>query len=202
MYGEAPPGAHVDLTPKRLKELQTLEFSVEGNFSPVLEKINSELGTQLQPREGFHVTIISPTESKRLENLTDEQLQELQDINQQLQSGVGVEMKGIGYIDGSIAEGIRPADKEKKTAFISFSIPALQKFRESIGLPPKDFHITLGFNGGDIHMRTVGQDDKGKPIIGPIPKHADPAFDKYLDYMPQPNFGPLDGQERQKKQAP
>jgi hypothetical protein len=189
------------LSLERLKALQTLEVGVEGDFSTAIQKIDQAFGVELAPRENFHITAISPPESKVLESLDGDQLARLQEINQALQNGEGVEIKGMGYIDGATAEGIRPADKEKKTCFLAFDIPALEEFRASVGLPPKDFHITLGFVGGDIHMKTLGQDEKGKAVLGPIPKKADPALGKYEPYLPQVKFGQLDGQEKQKKQA-
>jgi len=189
------------LTPERLKAFQTLEIGVEGDFFTVMQKFNRAFGVELMPRENFHITAISPPESKALESLSGDQLARLQEINQALQNGEGVEIKGIGYIDGATAEGIRPADKEKKTCFLAFDIPALEEFRSSVGLPPKDFHITLGFVGGDIHMKTLGQDEKGKTILGPIPKKADPSLGEYEAYLPQIKFGGLDGQERQGKQG-
>jgi len=189
------------LTPERLKELQTLEIGIEGDFGAVLREINSALGIKLAPREDFHITVVSPPESGILGILSNEKISELEAIDQMVQRGEGVEIKGIGYVDGATADGIRPADKEKKTCFLAFDIPALAKFRSSLGLPSKDFHITLGFVGGDIHMKVVGQDAKGKTLLGPVPKKADPDFGKYMDQLPQITFGELDGQEKQKKQG-
>lgn len=34
--------------------------------------------------------------------------------------------------------------------------PAARGLREKLGLPPKDFHITLGFQGNDVHSKSKG----------------------------------------------
>ena len=196
-----PPKEYKNLDPEKLKEFQTLEIGVEGDFGAALHEINSAMGIDLTPRDNFHITIISPPESKTLANLTTEQFSELEAINQMVQTGEGIDIKGIGYIDGATADGIRSADKEKKTCFLAFDIPALEKFRSSLGLPPKDFHITLGFVAGDIHMKIVGQDEMGKIVLGPMAKKADPNFEKYTGYLPQIKFGEFSGQEKQKKQG-
>jgi|SRR3989344_3302308 len=205
--GEIPKGpilaenlpSEDELTPDKLKNLHTLETTVDANFNPILESINSELGLNLTPRpEGYHVTIIGPTESKILSSLTPEQIQQLQEINRSIQMGEGIWVSGIGFIDGSQQEGIRDADKNKKTCFLSLDAPALQEFRKSVGLPKKDLHVTLGFDGGDIHMEIKGKNEKGKDILGPVAKKSNPAFDKYLQTLPEIKFTTLSGQEKQK----
>ena len=80
---------------------------------------------------------------------------------------------------------------------MAFDIPALNDFRSSVGLPKKDFHITLGFEGGDIHMAIDGKDEKGKNKMSLISKKADPKYDKYLEEMPEIKFSSLGGQEKQ-----
>lgn len=42
-------------------------------------------------------------------------------------------------------------DGDKETWFIIASSPEAQEWRASQGLPHHDFHVTLGFRGGDIH---------------------------------------------------
>jgi len=187
------------LSPEKLKNLETLETSIDANFSPVIQSINSELGLNLVPRpDGYHITIINPTESKIIASLTPEQIQQLHEINDGISKGEGIRVSGMGFIDGSKHGGIRDADKNKKTCFLSIDAPALQEFRKSIGLPYKDFHVTLGFETGDIHMEIKGKNEKGKDILGPISKKADPAFNKYLQSLPKIKFTTLSGQEKKK----
>src|SRR3989344_9246000 len=98
---------------------------------------------------------------------------------------------------------MREEDKAKKTTFVALDIPALQAFRQKVGLPPKDFHVTLGFEGGDIHMQVLRQEPvkpgspKMKDITGTIPKQVDPRFSEVA--LPEMNFGGLDGQMKQRK---
>jgi hypothetical protein len=190
------------LTPERLRQLQTLEITAQADFSPVLEKINQDLGVKLEPRTGcFHVTIISPTESKLIATLTAEQIAELERISQQVQKGQGIKIRGIGYIDGASTENLREVDKVKKACFLALEIPELDAFRSSLRLPKKDFHVTLGFEGGDIHMAITGTDEKGKAVLGHISKKADPRFEDYAKELPPISFSSLGGQEKQQKQA-
>ena len=194
-----------ELTRERLADMQTLEVEITGNFDSVLQSVKESTGADLQPRpDGFHLTIIGPTESKILSTLDEATLAELQQINKQIQHGEGIIVKGMGFIDGASSRyQMREVDKVKKTAFVALDIPALQAFRQKVGLPPKDFHVTLGFEGGDIHMQVLGQEPvkpgspKMKDITGPIPKQTDPQFSE-VD-LPEISYGGLDGQMKQRK---
>jgi hypothetical protein len=194
-----------ELTRERLADMQTLEVEITGNFDSVLQSVKESTGADLQPRpDGFHLTIIGPTESKILSMLDDATLAELQQISEQIQNGEGIIVKGIGFIDGTSPQyQMREVDKVKKTAFVALDIPVLQAFRQKVGLSPKDFHVTLGFEGGDIHMQVLRQEPvkpgspKMKDITGPIPKQADPRFSEVA--LPEMNFDGLDGQMKQRK---
>ena len=193
------------ITQERLAKMQTLEVEVNADFSKALEELRSETGTDLQPRpDGYHLTIISPTESKILNTFNSETLADLQQINEQIQKGEGVVIKGIGFIDGASGQyQMREVDRVKKTAFVAFDIPALQDFRAKVGLPPKDFHITIGLEGGDIHMQVIRQEpikpgsSKMKDVTAPVPKQADPRFNAVV--LPEIKYGGLDGQMKERK---
>lgn len=193
------------LTRERLVGLQTLEVEITANFEASLQALREATGANLQPRsDGYHLTIINPTESKQLSNLDDATIAELQRISTQIQHGEGITVKGVGFIDGASASAtVREADKEKKTAFIALDIPALQAFRGKVGLPPRDFHITLGFVGADIHMQVLRREPvksgspKLKEITAPIPKQADPHFNSVT--LPEIHFGGLTGQTKERK---
>ena len=193
-----------ELSRERLTNMQTLEIKIRADFGPVLEALKKETNADLQPRpDGYHLTIINPTESKILSTLDDATISELQEINTQIQKGEGVIVKGIGFIDGTSSQyKMREADKIKKTAFVALDIPALQNFRSKVGLPKKDFHVTLGFVNGDIHMHVIGQEPvksgspKMKDITFPIPKQADQRFSSIS--LPEISYGGLDGQLKEK----
>jgi len=188
-----------ELTREKLADMQTLEVGVRADFKPSLDALRQITGEDLQPRpDGFHLTIISPTENKILSALDEAMIAELQRINEQIKNGEGVIVKGIGFIDGASSQyQMREVDKVKKTAFIALDIPALQEFRAKAGLPQKDFHITLGFVGGDIHMQIVRQElikpgsPKTKDITAPIPKQADPRHS--VIQLPEISYTGLDG---------
>ena len=197
--------AESTLTRERLAEMMTLETEIKADFGPTIETLRTETGADLQPRpDGYHLTIINPTESKILSGLDDTTLTELQKINEEIQNGIGVTVKGIGYIDGASTQlKMREVDKVKKTAFVALDIPALQAFRTKVGLPHKDFHVTIGLVSGDIHMHVIGQEPvkpnspKMKDITAPIPKQADPRFSGIA--LPNLSYGELDGQMKERK---
>ncbi len=194
-----------DLSRERLANMNSLEIEIKADFEPTLETLKQETGADLQPRpDGYHLTIIGPTENKILSTLDDATLAELQQINAQIQKGEGVVVKGIGFIDGASSQyTMREVDKVKKTAFVALDIPALQDFRSKVGLPKKDFHVTLGFVGGDVHMQIVGQEPvkpgspKMKDITAPIPKQADQRFASIA--LPEMSYEGLDGKMKERK---
>jgi hypothetical protein len=108
-----------------------------------------------------------------------EALEKLNKIKDDISKGVGVEYKGIGYIDGT-TNNLKNADKEKKTCFLAVKIDAIANFRKEMGFDrekEKNLHITLGLkNGNDIHFEKTGEitDAKGKvkEETKPISKEA------------------------------
>ena len=187
------------ITKEKLLKFRGVSIEVKGDVSRLVEELHARTGASLQMRpEGLHVTVIGPQDSKVLETITDEDAQELQKINEEIARGEGVQVQGIGYIDGrNTTFKMRGADLSKKVAFIALDIPRLQKFREKIGLPKKDFHITLGFELGDIHAQVTGQEEykpgKFKEKREPIPKRADPQFDDLVPLIPELKFTGLSG---------
>lgn len=187
------------LTKDRVSKLISLEMVVSGEFAPVLEELRRVTGADLQVRPGgYHLSVFSLPEYTTLNTLTEEQVSELNEIGSSLQRGEGVTVAGIGYIDGANSEfTLRDQDKLKKAAYVALEIPALQEFRARVGLPPKDFHITLGLVGSDIHFQSVGRvpvkpnSTKFKDVLAPIPKKADPRFGSIK--LPEIQFGSLDG---------
>lgn len=80
----------------------------------------------------YHLTLISPEECKKLSEL------ELKDIK-----GAMCELKLLGL-------GVA----NKGSAFVYYVVSQSDsgnKAREILKLPPKDFHITIGFNESDLH---------------------------------------------------
>lgn len=180
------------LTPEEIKNFKTLELKVENNFQPVIDQINYDLNLKLEPREeGFHLTMITPSESDVLKKLSGQKIDELYQISNELQNNTGFEIAGIGFIDGSKQENLVDTDKRKKVCYIAINSPRLQEFRKSIGLPEKDLHITLGREKGDIHEIISGKDEKGNETYKPISKKANPEFDKYKNLFSNIEFGKL-----------
>lgn len=77
----------------------------------------------------YHLTVVGPPEMKSLPS------------GSSMPESVAFELKGVG----------RATDGKNEAWFIVCSSPELNKWRESVGLAPKDFHITLGFDAKDVH---------------------------------------------------
>ena len=86
---------------------------------------------QLRDQNSFHLTVMSAAECKTFDNLS------VEEVNKSLQ-GVQFFDVGIGRI------------KDQCLYVVVFS-PKLQNFRKQHGLGTVDFHITLGFDGHDVH---------------------------------------------------
>ncbi len=190
------------LTPERLAALSSLETEIHADFDPVLKAVNDRLGLKMEKRpDGFHMTIVGPTEYSVIKTLPPEKIAELEALNDELQRGEGITVAGIGFLDGAVMN-VREVDKVKRAAFVALDAPKLQAFRASVGLPPKYLHVTLGFEGADLHMQITGTNEKGKPVLGPVEKVADPQFADLLPMVEAAGmkFGSLSGSEKQAKQ--
>jgi hypothetical protein len=86
-----------------------------------------------------HITILSVMEYNKLMNSNPKDFQERINTIQSVDIE-DLEFKGIGKAEraGNIAY------------FIVVESPTLDEFRSSLGLEPRDFHITLGFDKKDV----------------------------------------------------
>ena len=196
-----------EISSELLAEMSNLEIEATADFSHTLEQLRNITGEDLKPREdGYHITIVGPSEYEFLKGLEPGYVEELQAINEEIKNGQGVEIAGIGYIDTENNDlQMRKADQGKKTTFIALDIPRLNNFREKVGLPPKDFHLTLGFVKGDVHFHVTGEEpkkpgsDKMREITEPIPKKADDKFFEAVDQLPEISFGALAGTVKERR---
>lgn len=167
-------------TPEMLHKGIGVEIRVMNDFTPVLDALNTSFGTHLSPRnEGHHITIITPREKNILHSFTGKELTELTDVYKKMSAPGGIAITGVGYIDGSKRSDILEKDKTKKAAYVALNIPSLQEFRSGIGLPEKDFHVTLGLEGDDIHDHIMPGAAEGSWVVSVIPKKADPALQPF-----------------------
>lgn len=165
------------VVPEAVRHGIGIETLVRDDFSPLIHELNSKFGSSLAPRkEGHHITIITPREKKTIRSLTQSDVDELKRIHGNLEKGEGIRIDGVGFIDGSTRGDILDSDKSKKTAYVALSIPTLQEYRKKLGLPEKDFHVTLGIQGDDIHDHISKKHSDGSDIVSVIPKKADPSL--------------------------
>ena len=61
-----------------------------------------------------------------------------------------LKLEGVGTINDP--------DSNKETWFIKAACPELNSIRSNLGLEDKDFHVTIGFTGGDVFNRYKGYD--------------------------------------------
>ena len=61
-----------------------------------------------------------------------------------------LKLEGVGTINDS--------DSNKETWFVKAACPELNRVRNDLGLEDKDFHVTIGFTGGDVFNRYKGYD--------------------------------------------
>ena len=196
-----------------LKKVKNLEVGIEKqNLALILAEMNERLGLdgeeKMKSREGgYHLTIIDPSESGFLDIMTAKQFEKLKQISNNIADGKGVEVKGIGMIDGESSSEVRESDKNKKVCFVVIESSELNDFRESlperidskgkkVKLAKKDLHITLGFVGGDIHNSNVKNEETKKYI--PIRKSKDERFDDVAK-MIKLEFGGIEGDKKEEK---
>lgn len=115
-------------------------ISVENALlNPFLERWKNEVGEERvremraakSTRDGgeyYHATVIRPKERRRIR---PEELPEKATLHL---LGVGKATKG-----------------DKEAWYVVARCPAMDRWRSVHGLEPHDFHITLGFRGGDVH---------------------------------------------------
>lgn len=85
----------------------------------------------------FHVTLISPMEYQVIDK-----------TNVKLGKVITITLQGLG----------RVITDEKTTYFVVGQSSEAYFYRQQFPLPPKDFHVTLGFNPQDIHGVNKGPD--------------------------------------------
>lgn len=85
----------------------------------------------------FHITVLSPKETRQLRK-----------------SGTIIEEQDFAYTLSGIGQAV---DGEKEAWYIVVKSDEMNNYRNELGLPPKDFHITLGFKNSDVH--TMPKDD-------------------------------------------
>jgi len=119
-------------------------YFTPGEVKPYLNKLRSVLtqiefveyvrNQKLRDRGKHHITIINPSEFGKLES------QGIKIDNNDLPVG-RPKLLGLGM-----------AQKKENTAYyIIVDFIEANRFRESFGLEPRDFHITLAFKNGDVH---------------------------------------------------
>ena len=82
----------------------------------------------------YHLTVVTPPEMKSVENLSSPP------------THVVIEPIGIGFAE----------DGNNRAYFIVCTSEEIAQWREDNSLPPKDLHVTLGFQNKDVHTRPKG----------------------------------------------
>lgn len=106
-------------------------------FYPV-EKPEYEVPEGLNKRGHFHITVISPDEVPYIAKLARKRPE---DLFGELYVETEPEFVGLG----------RQTEGDNEVYFVVVNWPEAQAVRDAFGLPPKDFHITIGYTEEDIH---------------------------------------------------
>jgi len=101
---------------------------------PILSTKEQALLSGLKTRGEYHITIINAEEIASLPPDTFEKDTRYEITGEPIQRGLGKAEQGKDVV-----------------YFIVVDWPEAQKFRAQFGLPPRDFHITMGFSNKDIH---------------------------------------------------
>lgn len=86
---------------------------------------------------GYHVTVLTPKETRALKNR-----------NIELPDNPRIELIGVGSIESG----------DNKAWYVVCASPELDQWRNQHNLPPKDYHITLGFHNKDVYDKFKGKD--------------------------------------------
>lgn len=118
--------------------LKTLEHIIDDS-----NKYNTLINNQ-QKRDkrddiAYHCTILSVMEFNKLYNKLGNKLQDRLDIIFSLDI-TDLKFEGIGTAKRN----------ENETYFVVIDSPTLDEIRSSLGLEPRDFHITIGFDKKDV----------------------------------------------------
>ena len=94
----------------------------------------------------FHLTVVEPGEVSRLDS---RQKTMIKNANlEYIQQSTNPKYIGVGCV----------VDNDNEVIFMVVSWPWAQEFRNSLGLPPKDLHVTIGFTKEDKHGISKGVD--------------------------------------------
>lgn len=120
----------------------------------------------------FHVTVFSPRETRALRK-----------------SGAKIEDTTFSFQP----LGIGKVEEENNEAwFIVLDSKEANEYRRSLGLPPKDFHVTLGFDRKDIHNQSKGTETLQKIEFGSLSEkdrvNTSRKMSKMLRHSPE-SFG-------------
>lgn len=113
------------------------------SVSPSSEDIDAMI-EQKRQRDGelSHITLLSPMEYSRL-------LKQGVSVDFSAITDTYLKLRGLGSVDDS-------KDPNNKAWFCAATAHKVNPWREELGLPPKDLHITLGFNSKDVHFDKSG----------------------------------------------
>lgn len=125
-----------------------LPTAVQGPVTKLMEHLGPEeylrLKAQKDQRDGgdhYHMTLLAPQEVRLLKKEA-----KLEEAYKQAPRAP-VEILGVGK-----------AEEGEKIAYFAVCRSAeVEAWRERLGLPKKDLHVTLAFDGGDVHSQPKGE---------------------------------------------
>ena len=102
-----------------------------------------------------HITLITKHECRCLQQR--QQLQHLQDsLREMMKPGESSEPLSLRFVDLGVGRTSSPTDRTSRATYHVIAWPGGDVLRAEVGLPPKDFHITL--SDVDVHDAGKGHD--------------------------------------------
>lgn len=117
---------------------------VVGRLAPRVPVAHCAQRASARDNQAPHITLIPAREIKSLPNALKYNPEQLLSLAQKMLRGYPPRLVGLGRV-------VDEKDSENDVYFGIVDWPEAAAFRADVGLPPLDFHVTLGFAKRDIH---------------------------------------------------
>jgi len=117
---------------------------IKGTLAVETRRPSFSLPPDFQSRGEYHITVLDPRDAKVLKQAHGCSNQGLEEW---MKSQHGATISGTPQ---SLGIG-RASDGSNEAYFEVIDWPEAQQWRGEQGLGPKDFHVTVGFKGSDVH---------------------------------------------------
>lgn len=112
--------------------------------------------------DSYHITVIAPNEIQELSQKIHENSELTR--KEKYRATTALLSKSLaGEFEFTVGGVGKASNDDKEAWFVIVKSVQADKSRAELGLPPKDYHITLGFLNGDVHGQA--KDDTTKVVL-------------------------------------